>query len=137
MRDASQTSLLLIAGGIGVTPFIPIIRHLEAHSFPIRVSLLLSNKNSTNVPFLPHLKAIAAQHPTRFDLLLCVTQEKEVTLPTIAGRISAETISGFFADFTAAGVYVCGPEPFIQASLALLASLKVPSNAVSLERFDF
>jgi len=135
--QSPQQALLFLAGGIGVTPYVSILRHLATRSFPVPTYLIISNKQLGNTPFLSEFQAMESKFPDQFHLCICTTQEASVPSPHHAGRMTAEVISKFAPNYRESHTFVCGPEPYIQHSLSLLTDLGVPLQSVSLERFDF
>ncbi|MEW2418211.1 PDR/VanB family oxidoreductase [Streptomyces sp. NPDC046866] len=104
---------LFVAGGIGITPLLPMLRAATAAEAPW--TLLYGGRSLASMPFLPEL----AGYGDRVTLV----PEDEAGLPDLAGLLSG-TGPGTL-------VYACGPEPLMAA---VLAAAPDPA-AVRLERF--
>lgn len=91
-------SYLFIAGGIGITPLLPMLRSIDARGVPWR--LLYGGRTRTSMAFADDL---AGAHPDRVDLR---PQDE-------CGLLDLDTaLDGLGAG---AAVYCCGPEPLLRA----------------------
>ena len=108
-------SYLFIAGGIGITPLLPMIRAADADGVPWR--LLYGGRRRASMAFLDELG--------RFGDKVTIAPQDEVGLLDLQCAISAAGPD--------AGVYCCGPEPLIVAVEKQCAELGRP--AAHVERF--
>ena len=108
---------VLLAGGVGITPFISMIAMFEASHHPWK--LLYGGRTRARMAFLETL----ASHPSRNVEIVC---EDESGYPDIAGAI-ANLPDGWL-------LYCCGPAAFIDAALAEAEQLDV-ADRVRFERF--
>ncbi len=105
---------VLVAGGIGITPILSMVRHLDLEGAPWR--LLYGGRSRRTMAFLDELEA--------YGSAVTVVAQDEQGLPDLRG---------FFEKATAgAAVYCCGPEGLIRAVEEAGAELNIP---VHLERF--
>ncbi|MDP3982317.1 MAG: FAD-dependent oxidoreductase [bacterium] len=72
-QDLSQ-KLCFIAGGIGITPFISMLRYLDQQEFPADVVLLYSNRTQGDAAFLEELQKLAQKRPS-FRLVATMTED--------------------------------------------------------------
>ncbi|HQR46784.1 MAG TPA: FAD-binding oxidoreductase, partial [Thermoanaerobaculia bacterium] len=124
--------LVLLAGGVGITPLISMLRHAAAADPGRRVTLVLSVRSVDDVPFREELAGFAARHP-QCRVVIAVT--RGAAGPGMyAGRVDGELIRRL-TGIPAGAVYcLCGPLPMIDGMKALLASLGVPAAQVPEER---
>lgn len=54
-----RRNIVLVANGIGVTPFVSMIRHAAARNLPHRILLLCVNRSEESTPFLGEIREIA------------------------------------------------------------------------------
>ncbi len=73
-HEDNTTPAVFLAGGIGITPFVSILRHATAQAEHPSITVIHSNRQPATAPFLNELTAIAEQHqniryvPTMTDL---------------------------------------------------------------------
>ncbi|MFF7362993.1 2Fe-2S iron-sulfur cluster-binding protein [Streptomyces sp. NPDC008125] len=107
---------LFVAGGIGITPVLPMLRAVAASGAPWR--LLYGGRSRAAMPFLDEIEKLGADG----DRVTVVPQDT-AGHPDVAGALAA------LAPGTA--VYVCGPGPLMDAVAAALPD----GCALHLERF--
>ncbi|MGW3013974.1 PDR/VanB family oxidoreductase [Streptomyces sp. NPDC001219] len=97
---------LFLAGGIGITPLLPMVRQAERAGVPWR--LLYCGRSRASMPFLAQLAELAGNDGDR----LTVAAGDEDGRPDLAAALAAAP--------PGAAVYCCGPEPLRAAVAALL-----------------
>ena len=112
----AASTYLFIAGGIGITPMLPMIAQAEAAGADWR--LLYGGRHRASMAFLPEL----AQYG---DLVTVVPQDE-------AGFLDLDGVLGTPQEGTL--VYCCGPEGLLSAVEAKCANW--PSGSLHLERFS-
>ncbi len=125
----TRQKVLLIAGGIGITPLRALFETLPAG--PDELTLLYRASSDVDVVFADELTALARQRGAR--------------LHVITGRraefgydpLSAASLTTNIADLVDHDVYLCGPEPMTRAVLAALRTAKVPRRQIHSESFEF
>ncbi|MEV8312831.1 PDR/VanB family oxidoreductase [Streptomyces sp. NPDC059900] len=115
---ADAQTYVFVAGGIGITPILPMLRAVEAAGREWR--LLYGGRSRASMPFLEDVEKLAGTTAGR----LTVAAEDEGGRPDLAA---------FLADLPpSAAVHVCGPEGLMEAVAATL-----PAGAeLHLERFS-
>jgi ferredoxin-NADP reductase len=114
---------VLIAGGIGVTPFRAILLDLEHRGLPISATLLYANRTPEFV-YKAEMDRLAGRHP---GLVVRYLVSPE--------RVTETTIRGAAADLTKPTFHVSGPEPFVEALGSMLSELGVPDARVKRDYF--
>ncbi|MFE4862846.1 PDR/VanB family oxidoreductase [Streptomyces sp. NPDC056670] len=110
---AASESYVFIAGGIGITPILPMIKAVEASGVPWR--LLYGGRSRATMPFLDEIERLGGK--------VTVVPEDESGLADL-GAFLAEAPAD-------AAVYCCGPDPLMDAVGAALG----PGRTPHLERF--
>jgi ferredoxin-NADP reductase len=125
----TQRKVLLIAGGIGITPLRALFESLPGQAGDIR--LLYRTSHESAVVFGDELLDIAR---TRGAKLHVVTGSR-----TQLGYdpLSAAALVANVPDLPTHDVYLCGPEPMQQAVVAALRAAKVPRRQIHHESFAF
>jgi glycine betaine catabolism B len=132
--DTDDRPLLLLAGGIGVTPLLSMLRHAISTE-PMRpVALLYSTRTEESLAFRHDLALIANRHP-QVRVVLAVSGG--ANSPHIyPGRIDDSLIRATVPDFAHAVALICGPQAMIDGMRALLTQMGVPGAQVRYEVFE-
>ena len=126
-------SVVLIAGGIGLTPLMSIVRSANELATRTRLTLVYSASTLDELLFRDELESIAADNP-RIKLIFTVTQPISDTWDGHTGRIDAELLSSESVDINAL-FFVCGPPVMIQAMISMLRDLGVPRTRIRYEQW--
>jgi vanillate O-demethylase ferredoxin subunit len=110
--------VLLIAGGIGVTPIIGMARQLKALGVPFRFAYL--GRSRTSMPFLNTLSEEFAEQ-------LMVWADEERGVIDLQSLLSPLSI--------AAETYMCGPVPMMEAVRAVWSDQQRPPERLRFETF--
>jgi ferredoxin-NADP reductase len=110
-----------VAGGIGITPILSMVRESAARGSDWR--LLYVGRSRTSMPFLDEITALAGDAG---DRRVTVVETDAEGLPDLAAALDSAPHG--------ATVHVCGPQPLMDAVVATLATLR-PGIETRLERF--
>nr|WP_245818196.1 molybdopterin-dependent oxidoreductase [Roseomonas rosea] len=127
--------VVLVAAGIGITPFIGYLESLLGRPAPPRVVLHYGNRDGTTHAFRNRLRALAAQLPG-----LEVIDHYSRPRPSDrgfhhAGRIGAASIGASLIE-ARARFYLCGPPGMLQAVAEGLVARGVPRFEIFQELFQ-
>jgi len=127
---------VMIAGGIGITPFISILRQAAHDELPQDLVLLYSNRRPEDAAFLAELQALARQN-SRFRLLATMTQMDKSTLPWSGqtGWVDAALVAKAGAELSAPIYYLAGPPVLVEAMRETLELAGVDEDEVRSEEF--
>ena len=117
---------VFIAGGAGVTPFIAIIRQLDADNKIGQNTLIFTNKTKKDIIMEKEFTEILGA-----NFINTLTDEKKDGYDNrhIDKAFLKEKIIDFKQHF-----YVCGPPPFVEAVSKALTSLGAETDAVVFEK---
>jgi ferredoxin-NADP reductase len=126
--------LALLAGGIGITPLLSMLRY-AVFSDPVRpVTLLYSARNPQAAAFYSELQVIAQRYP---HVRIAMTMSEPATPePWRRGHIDAEMIRQHVAHPNHTIFCICGPVPMMTAMEQLLSGQGVPADQIRKENFD-
>ncbi|HLH12066.1 MAG TPA: 2Fe-2S iron-sulfur cluster-binding protein [Methylovirgula sp.] len=125
--------IVLIAGGVGITPLMSKIRFLAANKWQGRIDLLYSVKTSRDVIFAQELAELQRLFPAlRLHLTLTAADEEWTGA---RGRLSAEWISARVPDIASRRVHLCGPTAMAGSVQQILHQLGVPASNIEIEAF--
>ncbi|MEO7260558.1 MAG: ferredoxin reductase family protein [Jatrophihabitantaceae bacterium] len=124
-----QRKVLLIAGGIGITPLRALFESVPGG--PGEVTLLYRASRDADVVFGDELHAIAAHRGARLHLLTGSRAQLG------HDPLSSDLLSANIPDLRSHDVYVCGPDGMAGSVIAALRTAKVPSRQIHHESFEF
>ncbi len=126
--------LLLVGGGIGITPLLSMLRHAVEAEPSRRVTLLYSAATEDAFAFRDEIRGLTRRHP-QARAFFAVT--KGAGGPEFyAGRIDKALVRAAVPDLASAIAMLCGPQPMIDGIRELLASLGMPAAQIRSELFE-
>lgn len=133
---AEMENVVFLAGGIGITPFLSMIRGEIATNSTRRMTLLYANKSPQDIAFQQELEFLANAHPL---LRLAHTIENgELTaspVPCHSGRVTEELLRQYGGDMRQNHYLLCGPPPFMDCMKEYLSAAGVDPSHIKVERF--
>lgn len=131
--EETSRPLVLIASGIGVTPFISMLRYLVQQGSTRPITILTTNRTVASIPFREEIEALTEQLPNA-QLAFFVGDSGE---GVISGQISARTLRAV-ADSADPNTlyYVCGPAQFDGRIQQSLREIGVPERNIRSEAFS-
>lgn len=135
---ASRTPVVLIAGGIGITPVLSMVNALTQRGPLTRETWFFLGVRHGEENFRrDHLKKLASQHEN-LHIHFCYSDpkphEKEGVDFHHAARVSADLLKKVLPSNNY-DYYLCGPPPFMEAVTKGLRDWGVPDSAVHFEAF--
>lgn len=124
--------LVFIAGGIGITPFLSMLRHIRDAGLERNVTLIWGNKTQEDIAFREEIEAMEGQI---HSLKVVHVMSEEPTWQGEKGFIDEELLKRCIPDFAGAEFFVCGPPLMMQSVEASLRHLGVPKDSIHTERF--
>ncbi len=126
--------VVLLAGGIGITPMMSVIRSLTDRGWAGEMYLVFSVRLVKDVVFRSELAELCAKHPN-LHVKITISGDLDTAWDGARGNITPELLTGFIPDFTSGPVLVCGPDPMMTAMRKLLVGLGIPDGDVHQEAF--
>jgi ferredoxin-NADP reductase len=128
---------VLLAGGIGITPFMSMLNTLVQQRISREVLLVYGVQDGHRHPFKRHLAEIA-QHSSLIDVVTCYSRPLPIDRIgvdyQVAGRVSMETIRQLVPSNNIP-FYLCGPPTFMRDLFADLRAWGVPESCIQFEAF--
>ena len=118
--------LLLFAGGSGVTPIMSIAR-TALRDGTGRIVVFYANRDESSVIFARPWADLAAAHPDRLQVVHW--------LESVQGLPTQDQLRAFAAQYLTYDAFVCGPAPFMAATVAALRELGFPRERRHQEKF--
>jgi predicted ferric reductase len=126
----SIRKVLLIAGGIGITPIRPLAEEMALDGFDVRV--LYRAHDQGDLVFRKELDSIADSHGVKVDYLLTESGGRRTIRE---GWFTPDYLVGLVPDIAGRVVYCCGPKGMMTSVLDSLKQLGVPANQIRTEVF--
>ena len=128
---AGASRVLLLAGGVGVTPLMAMARYLTDRGWPGHIHFVFSVRTPADVIFADELSYLARRHAS-FHLCIVATLAGD-DWQGDRGRVNADLLRREVPDLITTPVYLCGPGPMMDAMQALLTDAGVPAAQIHTE----
>jgi ferredoxin-NADP reductase len=127
---------VFLAGGIGITPFLSMLRQADRDRLPQKLYLFYSNRRPEDAAFLDTLQTLETTNPN-FRLICTMTEmsksKKEWTGET--ALIDKEMLSRHLATLQGPIYYIAGPPPMVAGVRKMLVSAGVDEDDIRAEDF--
>ena len=127
-------SIVLIGGGIGITPMMCVIRYLTDRAFPGDIFFLYGARTVEDFVFREELEYLQKRHPN-LHVAATMMSASETTWQGAWGPISKEFIAHAVPEIARRRVHVCGPPAMMETVKAELLELGVARDKIKMEAF--
>ena len=132
-KKSSGKKLCFIAGGIGITPYLSMLRHMSMSNQDIEVILLWGIRNQEDMICGEEFNQLMSKLPG-FQMIPVFSDDKNSTGEK--GYIDKELIKKYTKGPEAYEFYICGPPIMLEMQLKNLKALGVKKNKIFFERFS-
>jgi predicted ferric reductase len=138
-----KPSIVLLAGGVGIAPFLSVLRHFRNIKAGNKVVLFWVNKSMEDVFSSDEINAMTNE--LSLKVIYCLSREDDIqkyfrsNYPEVfyeKGRLSSDVLVKYGITGNAT-FYLCGPLPMMESALMELGKLDVDAAAVQQERFTW
>jgi ferredoxin-NADP reductase len=128
---------VLLAGGIGITPFRSIVLDATRRRLGHEIGLFYSNRRPEDAPFLEELREVSRENP-RFQFVPTMTGMEQSHLPWEGerGRIDRAMLARHSRGSQPPVHYIAGPQKVVDELHAMLTRAGIPEDRVRAETFD-
>lgn len=123
---------IFIAGGVGVSPIIGMLRHVARKNLKGNYLFLYSNKKKEDIPYYEELEALAKINPN-IKLVYTLTQEQPSNWLGERGRINRDMISKYLPDGKKKRWYMCGPVKMVLDLRKAITELGAEKDLIKIE----
>ena len=137
LDENSNGPVVLLAGGIGITPLLSMIDELVAQSTERLVVLFYGVRNGAEHTFKEYFQQVAKQHSNIHVVTFYSEPSSNDRLNIdyqVEGFVSIDLIRQLLPD-NRCQFYMCGPPPFMNSLRDGLLSWDVPENRIMFEAF--
>lgn len=127
-------SIVLIGGGVGITPLMSVVRYLTDRGWGNPIYLLYCCRTTKDFIFQEELEYLQRRNPN-LSVVATMTRERGTVWMGPTGRLTPELIASSVPDLERQRVHLCGPGPMMDAVKDMLADLAVPASQVFTEAF--
>lgn len=127
--------VVLIAGGVGITPVMSILRYLTDRAWTGTIYFLFVTKTEQDLIFHEELQWRKRRFP---QLKVCVSLTRiqpDSTWTGERGRATEALFRRFVPNLNQLPVYLCGPNEMMDSTRDLLTSMGVPASQIWTEAF--
>ncbi|MDW7773913.1 MAG: ferredoxin reductase family protein [Desulfobulbaceae bacterium] len=129
--------LVFIAGGIGITPLMSMLRFMRDTGDLRPVTLFYANRDESSIVFKKELETIAVSKSANLSLVH-ILEKPDRDWQGEKGRLNGDMIKKYCgADLQGKTFYVCGPPGLVAAILKILAALDIGQKRIRTEIFSF
>ena len=131
--EGEYSKIALLAGGIGITPFMSICKYATDRCLESKIALFYGCRTEQDIAFRREFEDLAKRNlnlKIHFVLNQAGSEWKGAT-----GVISADMIKNELPDYKENVFYCCGPPPMVQAMQKMIESLSMPKKQLKLEYF--
>jgi nitric oxide dioxygenase len=137
LPDAPQRPVVLLSGGVGLTPMVSMLETIVARHPGLKTHYVHGALNGATHAMDGHVRALAAKHSG----VAVTTFYSEPEGGDALGR--THDVTGFITPewlhentpLDAADVFLCGPRPFLRAMVSGLSRTGVPADRIHFEIF--
>jgi ferredoxin-NADP reductase len=131
--EGEYPKIALLAGGIGVTPFISICKNATDKHLNSQIALFYGCRSEADIAFRKELEGMAQQNKNL--MLHMIVTEPSPDWKGATGIITADMIKQELPDYKDYVFYCCGPPGMVTAMEKLILSIGMQKNQLKLEYF--
>lgn len=126
--------VVLLAGGIGITPMMSVVRSLTDRGWTGEIYLVFSIRFVKDVVFRDELAYLRSRFGN-LHVQVTVSGDPDTAWDGARGNITRELLDGFIPNLVRGPILVCGPDPMMTAMRKLLVGMGIPDADIHQEAF--
>ena len=127
-------SVLLVSGGVGITPMMAITRWLNDIAWNGTIYFLHVSKTEGDLIFRKELELLS-QRNSNLKILWALTRDAEATIANLHGRLTKEFVAKKIPNLQSMPIYLCGPDAMMVATRELLVECGAIESSIMTEDF--
>lgn len=127
-------SIVLLSGGVGITPMMAVLRYLTDIVWPGEIYFVYSAHASIDYVFRQEIEWLERRND-KLHVIATMRRSPGTEWSGPEGRITKELLQQSVPDLTNRRIHVCGPPGMMASMRALLTDLAVPEANVHSEAF--
>lgn len=125
--------LVFMAGGIGITPFMSMLRYVREIPTVYKVTLIYSNRNKASAAFYDEIEQIASRYP---NIKFIPTMTSDPAWTGEKRRIDTELLKEYFPEPGFCDYYIAGPHRMVSAISDILPEVGINQSQIHTEKFS-
>lgn len=118
LPKSTKKEIVLIAGGVGITPFMSMLRYISEENLPYKITLIFTDKSESRAPYLKEIK--------KLKNINLIFRNKRIN-----SKFLEETIKNKKSLF-----YICGSPNMVSNTRDLVLNLGVDESNINIEEFS-
>jgi ferredoxin-NADP reductase len=133
--DGTQAkNVVLIAGGVGITPLMAIARYLTDKGWRGDIYFAYGAKTPDDIIYRKELDDLKTRFPN-LHVHITLSRAEDAEWMGHKGRVSAEFLTKCIPELPTRLVYICGPDAMMTMTIQVLKELGVPAEQIKSEEF--
>lgn len=133
-RGTEADSVVLIGGGVGITPLMAAIRYLTDTAWPGEIFLVYGVRTTDDFIFRDELEYLQRRH-TKLRVTATMVRSAGSAWMGPQGHITREMLAQAVPEIGKRRIHLCGPPGMMQAIRGILAELGVSADQIRTEAF--
>ena len=136
LDDDNDAPAVFLAGGIGITPFVSMLRQAAHDRVPRKLQLLYSNRRPEDAAFLAELQQLQLRNPNyRFVGTMTGMEKSRQPWSGEIGPIDKDMLARSIDDINAPTYYIAGPPAMVDAMQNMLSGSGVKEEQIRTDEF--
>jgi len=136
LHDDEAKPLVLLAGGIGITPFHSMLTYAATKNLSLPITLFVSFSKAEEMIFYQELQTISTkQHTIKTIYTITHPEKSQSPWQGETGRISDVIIRKYVPNSMQAKYYVVGSTTMVEGTKELLIHMGIPAEQILTENF--
>lgn len=127
-------SVVLISGGVGITPMMSIARYLTDRSWDGDIFFINTCRSPADLIFAKDIAKLERRNP-KLHVAVTVDSADGTEWKGSVGRIDKALLTKAVPDLASRRIHLCGPPPMMDAVKTILAEIGVPPQQIKTELF--
>jgi ferredoxin-NADP reductase len=127
-------SIVLIAGGVGITPMMSIARYLTERSWPGDIFLLYVCRAPVDFIFQKELATLEGRNP-KLHVAVTMSRAEGTDWKGPRGRLTKDLLMQTVPNLVSRRIHLCGPPSMMDSTKAILTELGIPPEQLKTEAF--
>ena len=130
----NEESIVLVSGGVGITPMMSAVRFLTARCWKGNIYFLFCTRSSNDFIFEQELRHLQAQHKN-LHVLVSMTRAEGTSWMGPQGRFTSQLVNDFVPNIAEKTAHICGPPAMMDGMTNMLIELGMLPDRVKTEAF--